>query len=552
MTKFNQTSSKRNTTVRTKLANVQPRENLVEALSVPQPDTVNIQGHEAYSLDKFLRLLSMLNTLKLDTQFYRSTSDSMSDVKKVVEECATDNLYLTAQCIVYSRHLGEGMRSVSHWAGACLAQFVSGQGWGARFFGPFNNKTLSGGLLRRPDDMSEILGAYALAKNPESSAKITNAMKKGFRTYIENSDSYQLLKYKKAIIDISNLVHPSAKNSKGKVTFGEDNTVISALEAIMTNKPVSADTWEASQSEAGQIVAKAVKEGKITKDEAVKELEVAKSENWDGLLSDGKLGILAAIRNLRSILKVDVKPETIDKLCDLLSNSEIIKKGLIMPYQLDLAHTIVTSEFNSANSRKIAKALLVGYENAVPNLASLLTGNNLVILDCSGSMGTGCVQNNKVLYGVTCMSKASLIAATIAKATNADVIQFGGSARYKSYSPNLDVFSLSKNLIENMGSTNLAAAWTLASQSGVKYDRVFILSDNECNVGSTYTEYKKYMTNVGSPYVYSIDLASYGTQPLAGDKVRYYYGYGYSMFEDVAAVEFNANYHLDKVKKIII
>jgi hypothetical protein len=224
-----------------------------------------------------------------------------------------------------------------------------------------------------------------------------------------------------------------------------------------------------------------------------------------------------------------------------------------MPYQLDLANEVMNSEFSDTNSRKLSKALLTGYELAVPNLKELLTGNNLVIIDMSGSMDTKVLDpNRKTNYKSTCMDKASLIGMTIAKATNADVIRFGSSAEYVTYNPNQDVFSLAKSIRKGMGGTNLSQAWAKAQSSGRKYDRVFILSDNECNMGSTYRNYTSYVEKVGDPYVYSIDLASYGTTAIAGPKVRYYYGYGYSMFDDIAKSEFNPNYHIEKIRKIEI
>jgi hypothetical protein len=86
----------------------------------------------------------------------------------------------------------------------------------------------------------------------------------------------------------------------------------------------------------------------------------------------------------------------------------------------------------------------------------------------------------------------------------------------------------------------------------VNYDRVFILSDYECNKGNSYSAYTSYLRSVGSPYVYSVDLAAYGTTQHVGDNVRYYYGFGFAMFDDIANVEFNPNYHLDKIKQIVI
>ena len=537
----------RNEALKSRLAGMQPQENLVEAVTMPKPDTKNRQGHAAYSLDKWLRLLTMLNTLKLENQFYRSENQTMKELKGLVDECAKEDTYLVAQCIVYSRCVGEGMRSVNHLAASYLAPHCSGQDWAKRFYSLWNKKTKSGGTLFRPDDMAEILACFSSMNK----VKVTNSMKKGFASALEGMDSYSLLKYKGALIDVINLVHPRPEKSSATVEFNGER--ISVLDAIMKGLSVSADTWEVAQSEAGQEVAKAVKEGKIDKKEAEEILREAKAENWSSLLKEGKLGILAALRNIRNILATQAKADVIDSLCSLLSNGEMIRKGKIMPYQLDLANEVVISEFNSSDSRKIGQALLRGYEMATPNLAEVLSGRNLVIADMSGSMSTQVVDpNRKTRYKSTSMDKACLIGATIAKATNADIIRFGSNAEYVKWNPNSDVFSIASGMKKDMGMTSLSAAWRLAEGSGKKYDRVFILSDNECNRGSSYTSYMSYVKNCGGPYVYSVDLASYGTTQVVGDKVRFYYGFGYSMFDDIAKSEFNPNYHLDKVKQIVI
>ena len=538
----------RNQNLRSSLASMQPKSELVEAVAIPKPDTTNRQGHAAYSLDKWLKLLTMLNTLKLENQFYRSENETMKELKTLVDSCAKEDTYLTAQCIVYSRCVGEGMRSINHLAASYLAPHCAGQDWAKRFYGLWNKKTKSGGTLFRPDDMSEILACFS-AMNKTA---VTNSMKKGFRAALESMDAYSLLKYKSSLIDVINLVHPSPKNAKAIVEVNGER--ISVIDAIMKGLSVSADTWEVAQSDAGQEVAKAVKEGKIDKNEAEKILKEAKAENWDSLLTEGKLGIMAALRNIRNILKTDAKTKTVDSLCELVSDPVAIRKGKIMPYQMDLAHEVTVSEFSNADSRKIAQALLKGFEEAIPNLAEMLPGRTLVMVDFSGSMSTPMTDGTRSgkRYKSTCMDKAALIAATIAKGTNADVIRFGSSAEYVNWNANSDVFSIAKSMKRDMGGTSLAAAWSVAQKSGRKYDRVFILSDNECNKGSSYNSYMSYVKATGSPYVYSVDLAGYGTTQLAGDKVRYYYGYGYTMFDDIAKSEFNPNYHLEKVKQIVI
>ena len=347
-------------------------------------------------------------------------------------------------------------------------------------------------------------------------------------------------------------MHPNPKASTA--TADVNGEKVPVLSAIMKGLSVSADTWEVAQSDAGQEVAKAVKEGKIDKTDAEAILKEAKADNWDALLNESKLGILAALRNIRNVLKTVNKDSTVKKLTALLSSPEAIRKGKIMPYQIDLAHEVTISEFSNSNAREIAQALLKGYESAIPNLAEMLPGKTLVMVDFSGSMWTPMTDGSRSgkRYRSQCSDKAALIAATIAKATNGDIIRFGSSAEYVNWNANSDVFTIANAMKKSMGGTNLSAAWAVAQVSGRKYDRVFILSDNECNRGNSYKSYEGYTKACGSPYVYSVDLAAYGTTQLAGDKVRFYYGYGYSMFDDIAKSEFNPNYHLEKVRKITI
>ena len=562
--------SKTNSKLAAVIGTKQPKTNLVNANKIPKPDTTNQQGLPAYSQDKWLTLLTMLNTLKLEPQYYRSVTNTLKELQTLIDQCAKEDLYLTCQCIVYSRCLGEGMRTISHASSVFIAPYISGQEYSKRFYGLWNKKEQKGGVIFRPDDMAEILQGYIALNGqikqtvtlvngvPQSSEtstsgpKLSNAMKKGFKSVLESLDSYSLLKYKSKLIDIINLVHPSPKLSTAKIEYNGEQ--VSTIDAIMKGYNVSANTWEVNQGEAGQIVAKAVKEGKLDDQEAKQVLTQAKADNWKELLDTNKLGILAALRNLRNILINNPSQDTINKLCDLVSNPTLIREGKIFPYQLDVANEIMLSEFSTSYSRQISQALAKGYELAIPNLKELLPGNNVVFLDQSGSMTWEIkLPGSKNGSRTSCISKAALIAATIAKATNADIICFGSTARYVQYNPNLDVFSLAKQLSSsNMGGTDLSTAWKLAQQSNRKYTRTFILSDNEVNRGSTYNSYMSYVKNVGHPYVYSVDLAGYGTNAIAGDKVKYYYGYGFAMFDDIAKSEFNASYHLDKVRKVEI
>lgn len=552
----------RNQQLKSALGAMAPKERIVEANSIPQEDTVNRQGYKAYSLSDELRLVAMLNTCKLESQYYRSENQTLRELRDLIERlCVNGDAYFVCQAIVWSRCLGEGMRDINNIAAALVAPFISGMDYAKRFYAAFDKKKKQGGCIYRMDDMCAIKDVY----NALGEGTMTNAMKKGFAKVLETADTYMLAKYRKVTIDISNLAHPNPKNSQAlvKVKVNNEETEMKTLEAIMNGIVVSADTWEVANTEAGQEVAKAVREGKLDKDQAEKVLTEAKNENWKELLSEGRLGILAALRNIRNILKGG-DDEIIDMLCALVSDGEKIVKGKIMPYQIDTAYEVVRSEFGSHKSfHKISQALIDGYTKSVPNLKEALPGITCVALDCSGSMTSPCVMsgsNGQKRLTSSALDKAALIAATIALATGADIIRFGRDAHYYKYDKNSNPFALAKELKCDMGGTCIGSVFQLMREQKRKYDRVVLLSDNECNRSTDWygrnwvsDDYKKYVHDVASPYVYCIDFCAYGTTPLKNDgKVNYYFGYGYAMFNDIASREFNPAAHIDKIKAMVI
>lgn len=541
---------KRNESLKSKLEGLQVQPKLKAAINVPAPNALNIQGHEAYSLDKWSRLISMLTTLKVQDQFYKSASTQLTELKEVVNMCAKEDAILVAKAIIWARCVSDGMRTVSHVATVFLLPFLTSEVRG-QLLNLWNKKAQKGGTIYRADDMSTIVEVLKL-----TGQKLPRKLVRQFASNLEKLDSYSILKYKKDMIDLTNLVHPDPKKARTVEYNGEQ---VSVIDALMKGLSVSADTWEVAQSDAGQKVAMAVKEGKLSTTEAKELLDEAKNENWIALMEEGKLGILAAVRNIRNILKGS-SAGSIKLLCALLSNGDLIRKGKVLPHQLDLAYKVVITEFSDSNSRSVLQALQKGYELAIPNLAEAMTGNTCVIADTSSSMTSAYINkdgktsngmwgSNANAYTVTCYDQAMLISATLAKATNADIVQFDSSARRKSYSPNLGVFDLAESLKgQKGGATNLATAWQLIN--GKAYDRVVIISDNECNRQSQVQAYKDYLRTTADPYVYIIDLASYGTVPLASDKVNIYFGAGYQWMDDLLKGEISIADRLAEIAKV--
>lgn len=553
----------RNAQLKSALGAMAPKARVIEANSLPKENTVNRQGHAAYALPDELRLVTLLNTLKLQPQFYRSENEQMRELRTLIEKLAIKDPLFVAKAIVWSRCKGEGMRSVNHLAAALLAPFISGEEYAKRFYGAWDKKNGKGGCIFRMDDMVEIKEVYAALNN----AVLSNSMKKGFASVLEKADTYSLAKYSKVAIDIANLVHPKSKLSEAMVEVEVDGLKVKmkTLDALMRGLNVAADTWEVAQSEAGQEVAKAVREGKISKVEAEKVLTEAKADNWEALLKDGKLGIMAALRNIRNIMKAPRK-DTIEAWCKLITDPEKIRKGLLLPVHFDLAYDVVMLEFANADySPKVQQALLDGYQAAIPNLKEALPGKTCIFIDCSGSMGgTVVTKEGDRSYSYnragrndrksTASYKAGLIAATIAKATGADVVKFGGKAYRFPYNQNENVFALAQKFgTATDGWTNPAAAFDLISHEKAAYDRIIFISDNEVNGRLTSASYKKYIHDVCSPYIYGVDLCGYGTTAiLNADKVSYLFGYGPTLYNMIATQEFNPEKYIEEIRAIEI
>ena len=170
----------RNGQLKSSLGAMAPKERVVAANYIPKENTTNRQGYKAYSLDDELRLLSMLNTLKLEPQFYRSENQTMRELRDLIERIALKDPYFVAQAIVYSRCVGEGMRSINHLAAALLAPFISGKEYAKRFYGLWDKKNQRGGCIFRVDDMSEIKDVYSALNK----STLSNSMKKGFNFFL--------------------------------------------------------------------------------------------------------------------------------------------------------------------------------------------------------------------------------------------------------------------------------------------------------------------------------------------------------------------------------
>jgi hypothetical protein len=498
---------------------------------------VNHQGGSGYKYDPKNELVAILAT-GLDNKYYEKVGERETRLANVIAEVSKKDKLFAAKALIYARTV-MGQRTVTHFGAVDLAKALSGDELGARFFSKRDRNKNKGGIIFRLDDMLEITACYQ-ARNPGK--PLSNAIKKGFKSALESADEYELAKYQAggrdiSLVDIVNLVHPKPSEKMTPV-----------FAKLMKGELKQFNTVEDKNTKAGQEVAAKVKAGEITKEEATKVLAEAKEDNYDELISTRKIGYLALVRNLRNILKTGAKADVVKGACELLMDEKMVRKSLVFPHQIDLALEIMLDEFGASGARPFINALNTAYELAIPNLTELFTsGRTAVVFDTSGSMSTPIALTAGKRGSEAAVTKASLIAATLAKGIGADVYHFASNCEQIKFNPLDSVNTIKKHLAAHQGRVGHGTDFgSIFKTIGNKYDRVFIISDMQ---GADYLNKTAY----GNMHIYSVDICGYGTTMFKpGNTVYKIYGYSADIYELIKKVEIDPQVLIKAIEAIEI
>ena len=490
--------------------------------------TENLAGGKAFTQTSELELVSILLTSFVKDQHYRSADDTVVRLKELIKKC---NKEFVAKAGIYAR-TQIGMRSITHVLASELAKHISGEEWAKNFYDK---------IIHRPDDMMEILSYHSTVnakKGKNGKGVLTNAMRKGFSSAFNRYDAYALAKYRgegKSIklVDIVNAVRPipTEKNSD-------------ALKKLIKGELISTDTWESQLTKAGQI----------SKDK--EELRKAKEKVWTGLIKDKQLKAFALLRNLRNIL--EQAPSMVDEACELLTDENRIKKSLILPFRYVSALREI-EKISDSNARKVIKALNRAVDISCANVPKF-DGKTLVAIDVSGSMDDIVAGNEMSRRTI-----ATLFAVIMAKRNDADIMIFGDNAKLVSF--NSDDSTLS--IVSKIDGYN-KGGWGSTSRDGYnvghgtsynacfdsakeKYERILFFSDGQGWVGGgAPTEtFAKYRQRTGAkPFIYSVDLAGYGTMMFPQNNVFCLAGFSDKIFTLMGYLETDKQAMINEILKI--
>lgn len=350
-----------------------------------QPTERNFMGEMAFKMEDKEELISTVMTTFLQDEYYEKEATKIARIQELLKK--VDPLF-AAKLAIYARNEGN-LRSVTHFVAAEIAKYVSGSEWGKRFYDK---------IIVRPDDMSEIVSAYAHINgmSQKNISKIPNAMKGGFKTALERLDAYQIDKYKMqnrevSLIDLVRLFHPKGnqKNAEAfkRLVNGE------SLEGLYETK-----IFEKEMTKAGQL----------TKGATEDEKKEAKHEAISEVLGNVKgMPIMNLIRNLRNIILY--APDKVEDACAQLRIKDKILKSRLLPFRFATAYaeiekmswnkpntdTAITFESDKAEEeltmiqfhslkRSVLDALEDAIQYSVENIPEL-EGNVAILVDHSGS-----------------------------------------------------------------------------------------------------------------------------------------------------------------------
>lgn len=322
-------------------------------------------------------------------------------------------------------------------------------------------------VIQRADQITDLY-AYALTVFGDK-GKIPMAIKRGVADAFNKFGEYNFAKYNRhdavKFRDVLRIVHPVAKSVDQGLIF----------EKIMKDNLATPYTWEVELSKNGQLPPHEQK---------------SKNQLWTELVTSGKMGYMATLRNLRNMVEANLDTTVIKSVCDYISDPHNVAMSRQLPFDFIEAYNVI-----KPLDAKLATAVSKAIDIAAGNIPSI--GKNVwVIIDYSGSMGCDYSESNCYGYNLSnsmpAVTTATLLAAALIKANSEDsdnlaITLFGSAAKtINGVDTNNSILAIKKELLSYRvgnirGSTNFGAALQERSNLNFEPDTVIVVTDNEVN-----------------------------------------------------------------------
>ena len=466
--------------------------------------TVNREDFPAYMMKaKEWLVTAVLTTMFGEPKFYGSTD---TDICELATEIAKGEPQFLLKLTCYARN-EFNMRSVSHVLACVIAHDAH----------EYTRRAIRN-IIVRPDDITEIMACYKLMYGKP----FPNALKKEIAVQIQKFDEYSLAKYDSRHMsmkfrDVLRITHPDPKDKETEALFRK----------VLDGTLDTPYTWETELSEKGNT-----------------------KEVWDDLISSGKVGYMALLRNMRNIIQSgsDIAP-----VLEVIGDEERVKRSRQLPFRFFSAYKMLEKE--NLMTPKIHQALEKALTCSVMNMETI-SGRTLIAVDVSGSMGYKVSKNSTV----TCEEIASLFGAMASRiCDDATVCYFDCNGKYsclpgesgymiRHYGRYESLLEICRNSVFDGGGTQmeLPMLYALNEDNTARlkpFDRVIYFSDNMCNYSygglKTVQSYVNRYRDKFNPdfWVHGVDLQGYGTQQFCGKNFNLIAGWSEKVLEFINLAE---------------
>lgn len=301
-------------------------------------------------------------------------------------------------------------------------------------------------VIQRADEMAEFLALYW----KDGKVPLAASVKRGLADAFPRFNAYQLAKYNRdnpvKMRDVLFLCHAKPRDEKQAATW----------KALVDGTLESPDTWEVELS-AGKV---------------------SKRESWERLLSEGKLGAMALIRNLRNMQEASVDEGMIRRA---LTN---MQSERVLPFRF-LAAVRHAPRFTA----ELETAMLRNLEGAPK-----IKGHTILLVDVSGSMDAALSRKSEMnrmdaALGLAVLARETCQSVTIASFSDRTI----EIPAYRGLGLADAIKRSQRHNGTNMGT---AVQWATAQP----HDRIIILTDEQSAqvIGSPRPGRTGYVINVAS------------------------------------------------------
>lgn len=483
----------------------------------------NHGGAKAYTLTPELELYSTVVTASLNDQFYEKADTKLERIRELI---AKNDPQFVAKLAVYTREKMY-LRTVPLVLTVELAKLHKGDDLVGK---------LTGRVIQRADEITELLAYYTLANNRGEAAKklnrLSKQMQKGLVTAFNKFDEYQFAKYdRKTAITLKDalfIVHPKAK----------DDTQQSLFNKIVNDELSTPYTWETELSAAGQY-----------KYENEAQKVAAFRAVWTQLIVSGKLGYMAALRNLRNMLQYGIAAEHLKMVYDMLADKNAVMKSKQLPFRFLAAYREI-KDIQHGNVIEIKRSLEKALQTSVAHLKGFDINTRVVIAcDVSGSMQQPISQKSKVLLYDIGLLLGMLLQH---KCSNVITGMFGDTWKAVSMSPD-NILGNVDEFYRREGEVGYATNGFLVLEDLIKRkyvaDKIMLFTDgqmwdsttnNNAAANSISAKWAWYKQEIApNAKLYLFNLAGYNTVPLdvRQDDVYLIAGWSDKIFEILDAIE---------------